>query len=325
MTTTDDDDYHGDSGGVSDDGEDSESSSVDSCEAYISFESTRDTSSRLEESISFSWPGIDEDDDDNDGHDDDDDGGMSTRRIAGDSSSGSSGCSGRRRRPRKVVLSTLLEEGDLSPLFDGATWAGTRLWAAAIRAVQYLSGRLPPTRTAATSGGVGSGRSEGDDAIIVRMMTTTETATVDDRDDDNDDGAATKTKTKTKTSILELGCGLGVPGMILHLMGCDVVLTDQPGILSQLERNVAINFGTTARIGGGGQDEDKDEDDGGPRRRRGRPGAATIRAMPLSWSRDCARCLLEDLGRGVTGFDIVVNCDCVYEPLYGKRCVYYVP
>jgi hypothetical protein len=116
------------------------------------------------------------------------------------------------------------------------------------------------------------------------------------------------------------------------------VLTDQPDILSQLERNVHVNFGTgettttttTARGGGRGGGEGDDGDDygggggggggDGPRRRRNARGGATIRAMPLSWSRDGARRLAEDVGReGGGGFDVVVNCDCVYEPLYGKR------
>ena len=220
-----------------DDGE-----SVDSCEAYISFESTRNQSSRLEESISFSWPGIYEEYDDFTGvqhHDD------------------------TRRKLRKVILSTLLEEDDLSPLFDGATWAGTRLWAAAIRGVQYLSGQLPVYHC-----------SSNENTFIEINRTT-------------------------PTSVLELGCGLGVPGMILHLLGCHVVLTDQPDILSQLEKNVAFNFGHV--------------DDNNDGRKKSR-----IQAMPLSWSRDNTNQLLIELGRETTGFDIVINCDCVFEPLYGQ-------
>ena len=57
----------------------------------------------------------------------------------------------------------------------------------------------------------------------------------------------TRTSSATSTSLLELGCGLGVPGMILHLLGCDVVLTDQEDILSQLEKNVSSNFHHTTR------------------------------------------------------------------------------
>jgi hypothetical protein len=226
--------------------------SVDSCEAFISFESTRNQSSRLEESISFSWPGIYEEYDDIAGiqhHDDD------TNNIT-------------RRKLRKVILSTLLEEDDLSPLFDGATWAGTRLWSAAIRAVQYLSGRLP-----------------------------------DDHCSSNEYTCIEINRTTTPTSVLELGCGLGVPGMILHLLGCHVVLTDQLDILSQLEKNVAFNFGHV-------DDDNKNNNDGRQKSR--------IQAMPLSWSRDNTNQLLIDLGREITGFDIVVNCDCVYEPLYGQ-------
>lgn len=224
---------------------DEDGDSVDSCEAYISFESTRNQSSRLEESISFSWPGIYEEYDDFTGvqhHDDD--------------------TTMKRRKLRKVILSTLLEEDDLSPLFDGATWAGTRLWSAAIRAVQFLSGRLP------------NHCSSNENAFIEMNRTT-------------------------PTSVLELGCGLGVPGMILHLLGCHVVLTDQPDILSQLEKNVAFNFGHV--------------DDNNDGRQKSR-----IQAMPLSWSRDNTNQLLVELGRETTGFDIVVNCDCVFEPLYGQ-------
>ncbi|KAL7525911.1 hypothetical protein ACHAWF_001560, partial [Thalassiosira exigua] len=84
----------------------SDTESIDSCEEYINFESIRNPSTQLEEAISFSWPGIYEDDDDNENAPINE---GSTKRL------------------RKIVVSTLLEEEDLAPLFDGSRWAGTRL------------------------------------------------------------------------------------------------------------------------------------------------------------------------------------------------------
>ena len=217
----------------------SDTDSIDSFEEYINFKSIRVDG--LEEAISFSWPGIYEES--SDGGDIENDGEIEKKQL------------------RKLVISTLLEEDDLAPLFDGSRWAGTRLWAAAVRAVQYINGRLPGTED--------------------RIQTTEK------------DGKA--------ISLLELGCGLGVPGMIFHLLGCNVVLTDQIEILSQLEKNVLDNFPNA-------EEEKKDET----------KQSTTIKAKPLSWSRTDVNSLLDDLGKSATGFDIVVNCDCVYEPLYGK-------
>ena len=93
--------------------------------------------------------------------------------------------------------------------------------------------------------------------------------------------------------------------MIFHLLGCNVVLTDQAEILSQLQKNVVDNFPSTT--------EESTSDDG---KKKQQP---TIQAMPLSWSRTDVHDLLEQLEKSTVGFDIVVNCDCVYEPLYGKR------
>mmetsp|Transcript_12293 Transcript_12293/g.18859 ORF Transcript_12293/g.18859 Transcript_12293/m.18859 type:complete len:262 (+) Transcript_12293:60-845(+) len=85
--------------------------------------------------------------------------------------------------------------------------------------------------------------------------------------------------------LLELGCGLGVPGMVAHeLFQTKAYLTDQESIMSQLKKNVTTNF----------------------------PSSANIHALPLSWSEETSPLLQE------TKFDIVINCDCVYEPLYGK-------
>eukprot|EP00571_Detonula_confervacea_P011882 CAMPEP_0172302460 /NCGR_PEP_ID=MMETSP1058-20130122/4158_1 /TAXON_ID=83371 /ORGANISM="Detonula confervacea, Strain CCMP 353" /LENGTH=273 /DNA_ID=CAMNT_0013012943 /DNA_START=54 /DNA_END=872 /DNA_ORIENTATION=+ len=212
----------------------SDTESIDSCEAYINFESIR--VDRLEKAISFSWPGIYEDEDD--GADNDNDDSTEVKEN---------------KNLRKIVVSTLLEEEDLAPLFDGSRWAGTRLWGAAVRAIQYISGHLPGANIA-------------DHGIKIST---------------NDD------------SLLELGCGLGVPGMIYHLIGGNVVLTDQAEILSQLEKNVVDNFPST---------DNKEH---------------AIRAMPLSWSRSDVSGLLKQLGRSSIGFDVVLNCDCVYEPLYG--------
>lgn len=220
----------------------SDTDSIDSCEEYINFKSIRVDG--LEEAISFSWPGIYEEEANND---------------VGDNINIENDVEIEKKQLRKLVISTLLEEDDLAPLFDGSRWAGTRLWAAAVRAVQYINGRLPGTNN--------------------RLQTTE--------------------KYGRAISLLELGCGLGVPGMIFHLLGCNVVLTDQIEILSQLEKNVLDNFPNAT-------EEKKDEI------------KQSIIAKALSWSRTDVNSLLDDLGKSDTGFDIVVNCDCVYEPLYGK-------
>ena len=42
-------------------------------------------------------------------------------------------------RDRILKVSLLLSEDELAPLFDGAAWAGTQLWDAAIHSVDYIS------------------------------------------------------------------------------------------------------------------------------------------------------------------------------------------
>jgi hypothetical protein len=95
------------------------------------------------------------------------------------------------------------------------------------------------------------------------------------------------------TSLLELGCGLGVPGMIwkqllLHeQMGGRVVLTDRDSLLTQLDINIEKNLRYK-----------------------------NIIASPLDWSTDGIKKLLNN---EINPFDICLNCDCVYEPLYGRQ------
>mmetsp|Transcript_4394 Transcript_4394/g.8460 ORF Transcript_4394/g.8460 Transcript_4394/m.8460 type:complete len:290 (+) Transcript_4394:139-1008(+) len=154
-------------------------------------------------------------------------------------------------QPGTLRLSTLLKEDDLVPLFDGAGWAGTRVWAAAIWGLKYL---------------------------------------IDNYSEEQN------------MTLCELGCGLGVPGMVWHQLGRDVVLTDQESIMTQLVDNAKSNF----MNGFMNYPEEKET---------GKQGKLFVK--PLTWSRQGFHMLLECTGFH-TGFDIVLNCDCVYEPLYGK-------
>lgn len=161
------------------------------------------------------------------------------------------------RRP--ITINTKLTEDRIAPLFDGTQWAGTRVWKAAVVALEYLLEAHP-------EGG----------------------------------------------SLLELGCGLGVPGMLWHLLHEEkreqqqqprVVLTDMPDLLPQLEANMQNNFeGYYGR---------------------------SIQAKDLDWSIEGIQKLWKDEGdlaisedgnnRQRKIFDICLNCDCIYEPLYGRE------
>jgi hypothetical protein len=104
-------------------------------------------------------------------------------------------------------------------------------------------------------------------------------------------------KLAKNSRLLELGCGLGVPGMVLHQLfpELEVVLTDQDTLVAQLQQNARVNF----------PDDNK------------------IQAHALSWSREGVATLLDQVvgvgGGSSSGFDICLNCDCVYEPLYGEE------
>ena len=118
----------------------------------------------------------------------------------------------------------------------------------------------------------------------------------------------------TGTSLLELGCGLGVPGMLWHILCKErygdnkldndnhrVILTDQPSLVSQLNENIESNFPNNDH---------------------------QITAQALSWSRQGILDLLKELNSNndndddnsndLFQFDICINCDCIYEPLYGR-------
>jgi len=135
-----------------------------------------------------------------------------------------------------IRLSTCLPSSELAPMFHGTQWAGTRVWRAAIVALEYLL--------------------------------------------EQHDFPA-------KTRLVELGCGLGVPGMVLALQkDFHVTLTDMGALVAQLQDNLTRNECFQSK---------------------------NIAAEALDWSGHG----VQHLCRDGTSFDIVLNCDCIYEPLYG--------
>lgn len=92
----------------------------------------------------------------------------------------------------------------------------------------------------------------------------------------------------TASRILELGSGLGVPGMVLHSRtGCHAVVSDMADLLEQLNMNIESNF----------------------------PKDDRIHAAAIDWGDSkSVKALLHERGP----FDVVLNCDCIYQPLYGE-------
>jgi hypothetical protein len=148
-------------------------------------------------------------------------------------------------------ISTCLPEDAIAPMFHGTQWAGTRIWRAAVVALQYLLCDECPV------------------------------------------------KFGPETTLVELGCGLGVPGIILALIHqCQTVLTDKDSLVEQLHQNLQTLSS--------------------------RNDASCLQAASLDWSAQGVKQLLIQQSslalatnsRGL--FDVVLNCDCIYEPLYGE-------
>lgn len=102
--------------------------------------------------------------------------------------------------------------------------------------------------------------------------------------------------------VLELGSGLGIPGLVCASVGAEVVLTDRAdkddkfhNVLELLDENIKKNFM-------------------GPSTRP--PGVATGRAgmAEFVWSETAAKDFVAEHGY----FDFVICADCVYQPVYGK-------
>ena len=211
-----------------------------------------------------------------------------------------------------LKLSTALSEQSIAPLFDGTQWAGTRVWKAAVLGLEYLI-------------------RERQRRLVVTEVEGT--------------GAVQRQQLPSFSSLLELGCGLGVPGMVWKQLldqeyeqqqqqsssssynndNRRVVLTDRESLVSQLQDNIRANFGD-------GATSDKGDNNGGDATNSN---LNSIEAKVLDWSKEGIgellrheRQLLHDAQQQQHNddttttlpplFDVCLNCDCVYEPLYGR-------
>ena len=215
---------------------------------------------------------------------------------------------------RPFSLSTVLNASEMAPLFHGTQWAGTRIWSAAVVALQYL---LLYQRQQQ------SGDENADATCRLSQVTTTPIGGKDTLTTTSSSFSGTKTRFEIgpETSVLELGCGLGVPGILLHeIIGCPVVLTDKESLVDQLQTNLNTIFPSST------PDEETDNGEQGESPRR------KIEARVLDWSDDGVKDLLDhcfllsqeesnatNKDHRRASFDIVLNCDCVYEPLYGRE------
>lgn len=90
--------------------------------------------------------------------------------------------------------------------------------------------------------------------------------------------------------VLELGCGLGLPGMACAALGARTLLTDMPQAMPRVEESIRDNY------------------------ERGWKGAGSVRAVSLEWDAIAAEILVLQEGR----FDFILCSDCVYESCYGE-------
>uniref|UniRef100_A0A0K6S8K6 Uncharacterized protein n=1 Tax=Chromera velia CCMP2878 TaxID=1169474 RepID=A0A0K6S8K6_9ALVE len=202
---------------------------------------------------------------------------------------------GRRAPPLSLSFHLLMDADDIAPLFHGASWAGSRIWDAALLTARLL------VRWAAQSGACGS---EGGGSL---------------------EGFAPFKGIR----CVELGCGVGFPGMLAAHLGAQTVLTDTAELQSLLHRNVEGNRPETML------------------EKQSKVGAApksplskfSCVSRELSWSSEAAGTLLKEwpfeddvqldtAAEGMesqdsevileSGVDLIICCDCVYEPLYGQ-------
>ena len=91
------------------------------------------------------------------------------------------------------------------------------------------------------------------------------------------------------STVVELGCGLGLPGWVAHLLGARAaLLTDRGAISDLVEAARAWN--------------------GSP---------PSVAAVEFPWSDDGAKALLSHAHLNGTRPDVLLACDCIFTPLFG--------
>lgn len=133
-------------------------------------------------------------------------------------------------------------------------------------------------------------------------------------------------------AVLELGCGLGLPGCVTHLLGAPaVILTDRPCIVQLVREAIGMDQGLQAAAGAwaGGADSGAGAAISGVKLARdATSGAAaaeafisgsipSLAAVPFAWDEAAASALLNRELRGRAP-SIILACDCIFAPLFGE-------
>ncbi|DBA03010.1 TPA: hypothetical protein N0F65_003198 [Lagenidium giganteum] len=100
--------------------------------------------------------------------------------------------------------------------------------------------------------------------------------------------------------VIELGAGIGVPGMAARVGGANhVIITEQDDLLELMHRNLSSNMEVLRLTE---VDENASSD--------------AIVARPLSWGvKETNEYLAAHPNEPI---DVILSCDCIYEPLYGQ-------
>ena len=200
-----------------------------------------------------------------------------------------------------LELSTQLPSDCIAPMFHGTQWAGTTIWRSAVVALQYL---LYYQKLDMDHSITNNNDDDRIDTIDTAVTVSNRAGTAD----------TIGVQLDSNTTLLELGCGLGVPGMVLHAMtGCRTILTDKDDLLLQLQRNIQINFTTTASSP---TETDSSHNTQSPDQHTTKTGK--IEALALDWSIEGVHKLLKHgTNSSFPSINVVLACDCIYEPLYG--------
>ena len=197
-----------------------------------------------------------------------------------------------------LFVETIMEETELAPLFDGEVWAGSMIWHAALHAVEYIYEQSIY------------------DFIYNKTRTETESRKGNYREIESLENM------HHSIDLIELGCGTGIPGLLCSLLGFNVCLTEQANLIPLLEKNTIKNLPLLLSnqhvFSGGSANEAKELE------------TSHITIKEFTWDADKAYELVEERikndkknnldptknNRSGT-FDLILCCDCVYEPLYG--------